>query len=78
MLSDNTFTHEEFIAKVKAFAQEVANRVPNGEVLLRRESTFNSVDAYIISVNNGKSDQHTLLALLRTGQVEMTNILGNI
>ena len=78
MLSDAKFTHGEFVAKVKAFAQEVANRVPNSQVTLRRESSFNHIDAYIITVNNGKSDQHTQLALTGTGQVEMTNILGHI
>ncbi len=78
MLSDNRFTHTEFVEKVKKFAQEVANRVPNSEVTLRRESSFNHIDAYIITVNNGQRDQHTQLALTGTGQVEMTNIFGNI
>lgn len=78
MLSDAKFSHDEFISKVKIFAQEVANRVPGSKVTLRRESSFNYIDAYIITVNNGKSNQHTQLALTGTGQVEMTNILGHI
>lgn len=78
MLSDAKFTHSQFVEKVQAFAQEVANRIPSSEVILKRESSFNYVDAYIISVNNGKSSQHTQLAWTSTGQVEMTNILGHI
>lgn len=78
MLSDAKFSHDEFIARVKAFAQEVANRVPGSKVALRRESSFNYVDAYIITVNNDQRDQHTQLALMSSGHVEMTNILGHI
>ena len=79
MLSDKKFELNEFIQKVQQFAQEMANRVVDSEVLLRQD-IMNSqyIDAYIVTIDNGKSNQHTLLGLNQYGNVEMFNIFGQI
>ncbi|BBC78283.1 Hypothetical protein KNT65_gp210 [Escherichia phage EcS1] len=76
MISDTPITREEFMTKVQNFAQEIANRIPGAEVVLRQDPLVPS--AVIISVQQGHKSKHTQLLHARDGLVEMHNIFGEI
>ncbi|ARW58197.1 hypothetical protein [Serratia phage X20] len=76
MVSEKPISREEFVAKVKEFAQQIANRIPGADVSLMQDPLVPR--AVIISVQHEGKSQHTQLLHARDGLVEMHNILGEI
>ena len=74
MTSDKTFTREEFIANVKKFAQEAANRVVGSRVELNNDPMTGGV---MVTILQGGRNQTCLFTQDRKGRVTMTNVLGD-
>lgn len=76
MLSDASFTADEFTQKCKDFAQAVANKVPGAVVELRPDRLQGG---FLITIKHeGKNQTCRLAQDRRSGQVSMTNIFGDI
>lgn len=73
MTSDKTFTREEFIKKVKDFAQAMAEKVPGATVKLNPDPLSNGA---LISIDYQGKNQTSLLSLDAKGHVTMTNVFG--
>jgi hypothetical protein len=74
MISDKSYTPEEFIELTKQFAQGCANKKPGAEVLLRQDPLGHGV---IITISHNGKYQHTSLSLTRDHRVKMMNIFGD-
>lgn len=73
MLSDKTFTLEEFQKKVPEFAQalinKIADRTPGVKLHVKQEHPM----SYLISIENGYKAEHYQLQLVN-GRVESTSV----
>lgn len=74
MLSDKTFTLEEFKTKVPEFAQALINkcadRVPGVKLHVKQESPV----SYLITIENGHKSEHYQLTLNHQGKVESESV----
>lgn len=75
MISDKTFTFEQFNEKVKEFAQALVNKIgdPGVSVDLVQES----LGAYLITINKpGKGKEKYQIFLNSQGKVETISVYG--
>lgn len=74
MLSDKTFSVEEFQQKVPEFAQALINKcadkIPGTKLHVKQESPL----SYLITIENGHKSEHYQVALTSQGHVESTSV----
>lgn len=75
MISDKTFTEEEFYKKAPEFAQAVANKIPGSKVSLSNDPIEPNAVIIVLEANN--KSQITQLKLVK-GRVIMTNVFGTL